>query len=129
MSYWTDKDTLTEEVERPDGETETIKVEDITQSEIQKFREYEAAAIKQATGDLSEDDIEDLPSFEWEDDGSDMNYLRALIDGKLIEPEIKNPTEIPTRKLNVLVEGMLSAWGLDMEAREAAEQMPTEGNR
>lgn len=128
MTYWTEKDTLTEKVERPDGDTEVIEVEDITQSEITKFRQYEQAAIKQARGELSEGDIEALPDFEWEDGESDMNYLRSMIDGKLVEPEIDNPTDIPSQKLNVLIEGMLSAWGLDMEAREAANQMPTEGN-
>lgn len=126
-SFWTERETVSTEVTYGDR-TEEIRVRDITKGELEKVEKHERVALRAAQGTASEEELDNLPDFEWEDEDEDVDYIESLIDEKLLSPDV-DPNDVPTQKLRVLVEGMLDAWGADTEIKAAAEEMPVEGNR
>jgi len=116
-----------------------LKVRNIGYADQRRIREYAAlAGSVQAIGedgDPDEDQLqavqeqaEQIEPFSWEDDDS-QDWIASLVEEKLVKPEV-DVEETSTPKLRALVDGMIRAWDMDTDGRQAQERMPIDkGNR
>lgn len=117
-----------------DGEEYSLLTEDTTKGTLGLIEEYMALTHKAETGEIDETELEEraeqLDNFPWEEDGDDdKDFIELVIEGKLIKPEI-DVDDVPVRKLEPIVIGMMQTWGEGKQVADARDQMPLdEGNR
>lgn len=113
------------------GEEYDLEVRDIAKGDLDRIQKYAQLTDAQAEGEeISEEDVEEIGNFSWEDEDSDEDWLNTVLRSKLESPEIGDPDDQPIRLLMSLFQGMMEAWTDPGDVAEAREDMPLdEGNR
>ena len=119
------------------GETYNLEVKDAKYKTLRLLQEYAtlAQSIDGVGTDPTEEELEsieeqaeNLENFPWEDDNSNVDFVKSIFDEKLINPDI-DADEANARAISAILQGIINAWQEGESVKAAKEEMPVEGNR
>lgn len=114
-----------EETVEIDGTEQPVKIEDLKTKDLNTFQEYQRALAGVIKGESVDDT--DLPKFTFEDADTDRDYMRLLIDHKLLKPDV-DPEQVGGSVARKLMSTMVDCWMATDELEQVRDEIATEGN-